>query len=156
MLDRYLVVVGYTHKKEAAYGRFKKKVYADNEKNAIAKAKKLLHDTMTDCLFSSVHLCRLIGNQDISQKKQGNALIEVERHILAIIKGIIEQDDDSFHFGSTLGLASLKNKAKKFGLIDDDGNVTEKGMQVYHDNDIKSYPSGRANYWRTPKVMIKI
>ncbi len=82
-------------------------------------------------------------------------MVEVKKHILAILKGIIEQDDDSFHFGSTLGLTELKYEAKELGLIDGDGNVTEKGVQAYNDNDIKSYPCGRANYWNPQKVMIK-
>lgn len=77
----------------------------------------------------------------------------------AIVKGLIEHNDESMHFGSTLGIKEHIRCAIDQGYIESVGDylqVTDKGKQLYSKLSMQLLPSGRAVYWDIPETMMPL
>ncbi len=68
----------------------------------------------------------------------------------AIVKGIVESDDATKHFGSLLGFDLHKQIAVRNGLITEDERVTAFGMQWYAYQNLKGVANTRA-YFSPPQ-----
>jgi len=67
-------------------------------------------------------------------------------HVIALVKGTFEGDPYA-HFGSLLGFEDYAAAARQLGLIDGEGKLTSRGLDLYYDGGLRSLPSGRANDW---------
>lgn len=78
-------------------------------------------------------------------------------HVLALVKGAIEQLDASTHFAALGGIDVHHAEAVRLGLLEEGirwgGNgflyvdLTDRGRAFYVDADLASLPAGRANQW---------
>ena len=70
-------------------------------------------------------------------------------HIAAIIKGMIESDDESKHFGSTLGLSGWMKIAESQGLLAwyDYFQITNDAEDLYCRALLGALPPGRLTQW---------
>jgi hypothetical protein len=71
------------------------------------------------------------------------------------VKGLIEQNDPSAYFGSTLSLKEWGNTAIARGWVSVTGEVTEKGYLMYRSSGVGDLPKvylQRAYFWDWSKV----
>jgi hypothetical protein len=67
--------------------------------------------------------------------------------IAAILKGLVEHNDSTHHFGSLLGFSEYLNLARFKGVVDRHGEITEKGKELYDEWNLKALPNTRSVYW---------
>lgn len=70
--------------------------------------------------------------------------------VAGIVKGLIENNDATRHFGSLIGFQSHLAKARACGVVEGDGSdvrVTEKGREWYEQKRMNELPQGRAYLW---------
>lgn len=72
--------------------------------------------------------------------------------VAGIVKGLVEANDPTRHFGSLLALQSHIEDAKSCGMVHDDGcgkvTITEKGRQWYTEKKMAELPPvSRAYMW---------
>lgn len=77
----------------------------------------------------------------------------VDIYTLAIVKGMVENQDPYRHFGSTLGFKEHKRIAIEAGYIQDHPKggieLTTKGRRLYHAQDLEHAHDTRAYFWVT-------
>lgn len=70
--------------------------------------------------------------------------------VAGIVKGLIEANDATRHFGSLMGFQTHLAEARDCGVVEGDGRgvrVTEKGRAWYDEKRMQELPQGRAYMW---------
>lgn len=85
------------------------------------------------------------SNGDISTESRSTRLF-----MDAIVKGLVEHQDATRHFGSLLGFGYHRATAVAMGLITvEDGLclLTDAGRAYYSKRELNTLPDGRATFW---------
>lgn len=70
--------------------------------------------------------------------------------VAGIVKGLVENNDATRHFGSLIGFQLHLATARACGVVEGDGRdvrVTEKGREWYDQKRMGELPQGRAYMW---------
>ncbi|GAB0154385.1 hypothetical protein [Marinobacterium sp. BA1] len=70
-----------------------------------------------------------------------------ERIFDAILKGIIEEGESGWHFGSLGGHRFYLERCAESGLITYTGDVTVKGHERYQSRHLAALPDSRWYFW---------
>ncbi|MFA6198853.1 MAG: hypothetical protein WC679_00350 [Bacteroidales bacterium] len=71
----------------------------------------------------------------------------LDKCTIAIIKGIHEKDDASFHFGSLGAFSYFLRNAKEAGVMTDEEKLTEFGIRCYNELNLKDLPNCWQSFW---------
>lgn len=73
--------------------------------------------------------------------------METTCFVAGIVKGLVECDDATRHFGALTAFAHHMDQAVAAGLVDDDGFITTAGRAWYDAAGMRELPDCRAYMW---------